>query len=98
MPQELLWLHDNQNNITQSKNYCQYEKSLVLITDENGLLRSMGRLQNAPLPYDGRKPILLDNRHYLTELIVQDAHCKVLHNGVKETLTHIPHSRKVLDL
>ena len=86
---ELLCLHDNQNNITQSKNYSQLEKSLVLITDENGLFRSRGRLQSAPLPYDSREPILLDNRHYLTELIVQDAHCKVLHNRVKQTLTHI---------
>ena len=86
---ELLWLHDNQKNIIQSKNYCQLEKSLVLITDGNGLHRSRGRLHNAPLPYDSREPILLDNRYYLTELIVQDAHCKVLHNRVKQTLTHI---------
>ena len=86
---ELLWLHDNQKNITQSKNYSQLEKSLVLITDENGLFHSRGRLQNAPLPYDSREPILLNNRHYLTELIVQDAHYKILHNGVKQILTHI---------
>ena len=26
---ELLWLHDNQKNISQNKNYCQSEKSLV---------------------------------------------------------------------
>ena len=83
---ELLWLHDNQKNISQNKNYCQSEKSLALIT---GLLRSRGRLQNAPLPNDSTEPILLDNRHYLTELVVQDVHCNVLHNGVKQTLTHI---------
>ena len=70
---ELLSLHDNQKNITQSKNYSQLEKSLALITDENGLLHSRGRLKNALLPYGSREPTLLDNRHYLTELIVQDA-------------------------
>lgn len=33
--------------------------------------------------------ILLDKQHYLTELIVVDAQRRVIHNGVKETVTEL---------
>ena len=36
-----------------------------------------------------QNPILLDKDHYLTRLIVTDAHVRVIHNGVKETLTEL---------
>ena len=32
-------------------------------------------------------PLLLPRNHHFTALIVQDAHVKVAHDGVKETLT-----------
>ena len=34
-------------------------------------------------------PILLDRRHHLTVLVVRDAHCRVHHNRVCETLNEI---------
>lgn len=49
----------------------------------------MGRLDNADLPYTTRHPALLYKQHHLTFLITQDAHDRVKHNGVKETLIEI---------
>ena len=34
-------------------------------------------------------PILLSKKHYLTSLIAMNAHQRVQHNGVKETLTEV---------
>ena len=41
------------------------------------------------LSLGAQNPILLDKKHYLTRLIVTDAHLCVIHNGVKETLTEL---------
>lgn len=42
-------------------------------------------MSNSDLPSSAQNPIL----HHLTKLIVMDAHRRVLHDGVKETLTEI---------
>ena len=44
---------------------------------------------NADIPYQTRHPILLPRDHYLTTLIVRRAHQRVLHNGVKDTLSEV---------
>ena len=41
------------------------------------------------LPPQSKAPILLDKKHHLTTLIVLDAHRRVIHGGVKETLTEL---------
>ena len=46
-------------------------------------------MSNSDLPSSAQTPILLDKSHPLTALIVMDAHRRVLHNGVKETLTEL---------
>lgn len=62
---------------------------LGLFLDEKGLWRCGGRLQNADMPYQSKYPILLPRNHPFTTLVVQDAHLRVCHNGVKETLTEV---------
>ena len=54
-----------------------------------GVWRCKGRLDNADLPYTTRHPALQYKYHHLTTLITQDAHERVKHNGVKETLMEI---------
>ena len=49
----------------------------------------MGRLQNAEIPYSAKHPILLPRSQPFTALIVQDAHKRVGHDGVKETFTEV---------
>ncbi len=34
-------------------------------------------------------PVFLDSQHYLTTLIVRDAHTRIQHNGICETLTEV---------
>ena len=41
------------------------------------------------LPFDARFPIFLPSDNHLTALITEECHRKVLHNGVKETLTEL---------
>ena len=43
-------------------------------------------MHNSCLPLATRAPILLDKGHHLATLIIMDAHRRILHNGVKETL------------
>ena len=53
-------------------------------------MRCQGRIDNAEkLPYSSKYPILLPNDHHLTKLYVLNAHARVLHNGVKATLTEL---------
>ena len=56
-----------------------------IVTD--GLLRVGGRLDSAPLPYDIKHHIILPECHFLTEIIIRDAHERAVgHCGVNATL------------
>ena len=58
-------------------------------SDGDKMWRCKGRLGNANLPYYTKYPALLPKHHHLTALIIRDAHVRVMHNGVKETLTQV---------
>ena len=47
----------------------------------------MGVLGSVHIP--GHDPVLLDSQHHLTTLIICDAHERVQHNGICETLTEL---------
>ena len=51
--------------------------------------RCGGRLGNLDLSHDARYPILLPKGHQFTSLVIRRAHQRVLHSGVKDTLTEI---------
>ena len=57
--------------------------------DEDGLIRSDGRLKHAEfLPYDMRFPIILPRRNWVTKLIVKEFHERGNHaTGTNQTLT-----------
>lgn len=57
--------------------------------ETTGLWRCRGRMGNSDLTPTAREPILLDKEHHLASLIATEAHRKVGHNGVKQTLTEI---------
>ena len=86
---EILWLHESQRSLVEEGKFEMWKKQFGLHVDENGLLRCKGRLGNADLPVPTRHPVLLCKKHPLTSLIVREAHERVMHNGVKETLTEI---------
>ena len=48
-----------------------------------------GRLGNSAVPPEAKHPILLDKDHHLTNLILNECHERVMHGGVKATLTEL---------
>ena len=85
---EVHWIKGSQIVLKEHKDFSTWEKQFGLF-EVDGLLRCKGRLDNADIPYATRHPVLLCKQHHLTLLIVQDAHERVKHNGVKETLMEI---------
>ena len=83
------WIKDSQGSLEQEKSFESLKSQLNLFLDESGLWCCGGRFANAGIPYSTKYPLLLPRNHTLTPLIVNDAHKRVLHNGVRETLTEI---------
>ena len=85
---EKAWVKQAQRALTDDSHFVLWKKQLRLYLD-NGLWRCGGRLENASLPYSTKHPLLLPRNHPITPLLVQEAHLRVKHNGVKETLTEL---------
>ena len=52
---------------------------------KENLLRCEGRIQHAPLACDSKTPILLNDKHKLSQLIVKNIHECYKHIGLKHT-------------
>ena len=83
------WIKHAQSEIAESKNFKQMQVSLAIYKDDDDLLRCGGRLQRSKLPKTAINPLILPNKHRITELLIEEAHEAVFHNGVKETLTEV---------
>lgn len=86
---ENCWIRDMQDSLRSDPRFPTWQQQFGLFSDDEGVWRCGGRLTRAELPFSTRHPVLLDQRHHLTTLIVRNAHCRVKHNGVKETLTEL---------
>lgn len=64
-------------------------KNLGLFLDDEGVIRCQGRIHNSTLRYGARYPVLLPKTHWLTQLIIHNAHQVTLHGGVAETMINI---------
>ena len=73
------------------ESFKDLENSLCLKVDENGLYRSASRLNRAEsLPsYYVQHPIILNRKHFLTNLIVLDVHERIKHHGERQTLAEL---------
>ena len=60
--------------------------------DDKGLIHVGGRLKNLYVPSDVKHPLLLDNKHPLTHLIIQHCHSSVAHQGKHLTIGEIRRS------
>ena len=85
----LYWLRDAQSQLQQDNKFSLWRHQFNLFLDQSQLWRCGGRMSNSDLPLSAQAPILLDKGHPLTALIVMDAHRRVMHNGIKETLTEL---------
>ncbi|XP_011685487.1 PREDICTED: uncharacterized protein LOC105448539 [Wasmannia auropunctata] len=65
--------------------------------DSNGLIRVGGRLKNSELTFSRKHPILIPNRHFLTDLIIRETHERYHHTGIQTTLYNIRQKFWILD-
>ena len=86
---EILWVKESQHALMEDRRFEGWKKQFDLFVGEDGVCHCEGRLGKADLPYSTRHPALLHRQHHLTTLLVRNTHERVLHNGVKETLTEL---------
>ena len=75
---EILWLKEMQKTAVRSPKFESLKQQLGLNSDDDGLLRCKGRLQNAFISFDAEHPILLPAVHHMTVLIIEDCHKRTL--------------------
>ena len=66
--------------------YTEGNSIFLKTTKECG---GVGADSNVEVPYAVKNPILLPRGHPLTTLLVQEAHERIFHDGIRETLTEI---------
>lgn len=86
---EEMWLRESQAGLLDNQKFPIWKTQFGLFQDERKLWRCGGRIQNADLPYSAKHPILMGKKHPLAVLIIHDAHRRVQHDGVRETLTEV---------
>ena len=88
------------NGHTLPKSSCLLPLNPIL--DHSGVLHVGGRIQNAPLCYSVRHPVVLHGKHRITKLIIHSEHLRLLHAGPTLVTTslsrryHIIRSRKAV--
>ncbi|XP_048485432.1 uncharacterized protein LOC125490391 [Plutella xylostella] len=66
---------------------------LNLFIDKDGLIRILGRLENAPdLDYDKKHPVLISGKHYFALLLFRYEHRRLLHSAQQALLFNIRES------
>ena len=85
---ERLWIIESQKCLEEDGNFLTWQRQFGVYLEDK-VRRCKGILGNADLPHQAKYMILLHKSHHLSLLIVRDAHNRVMHDGVKETLTEI---------
>ena len=83
------WLKVSQSAFHQAKRFQLWSQQFGLFRDSSGIWRCDGRLGNSAAPPGAKHPILLDKDHHLTNLVLNECHERVMHGGVKATLTEL---------
>ena len=73
----------------KSKTQSTLIRQLRLYLDENGLIRSRGRINNALISENTKYPYLLPTKSRFTELLIMNTHNKLKHSGVLSIVTEI---------
>ena len=84
---ELYWAKLSQDMLKQDPKFGTWKLQFGLYMDSVGLWRCGGRLTNSDLAESARHPALLHHNHHFTTLVLRDCHKRIMHGGVKETLT-----------
>ena len=71
----------NKGLISRSSNILSLHPFL-----DNDIIRVGGRIQKAIIPFSKKHPIILHNKHKLTELIMTNEHLRLMHCGPQQLL------------
>ena len=82
------WIRSVQEAGAKSEKQDNTFKSLGVFSD-NGIQRCRGRIKHSSLSFASKYPILLPRKTDFTRLVIEDAHERVFHNGIKETLAEV---------
>ena len=85
----MILIKSAQDKFIGEKDHEKFKKHFDLFKDKEGIWRCGGRLAKVDIPAPARHSIFLPHDHHLTTLLVRRAHKRVLHNGVKDTLTEV---------
>ncbi|XP_063994304.1 uncharacterized protein LOC135171606 [Diachasmimorpha longicaudata] len=72
-------------------------RHLTPVIDKEGIIRMKGRLNNAPISFDQKHPIILPKNERVTDLIIEQYHRNNLHSGIQTTLYALRQKYWVLD-
>lgn len=96
---EIIWIKTIQQEGFAEELSCLRQGKTILRTssilelnpflDENGVIHVGGRLQKSKLTCLQKHPILIPLKHSFVHLLVWDAHNKVFHGGISETLMEL---------
>ena len=64
-------------------------KQMSPTIDQDGLLRVGGRINEAPIDYDARHPVIIDGRSEIGRLIVAEYHQRLAHGPIEYILSSI---------
>jgi hypothetical protein len=81
------WFPEILRTGTASKQSNMYQ--LNVFVDQKGIIRCHSRLSRSDLSYEAINPILLPKNDPYTRLIILNAHEKVIHPGVQDTLAEV---------
>ena len=84
---ERFWIKEAQTPLHSLMTKGEF-KNLSPFTDEQGVVRVGGRVDQAIMSYDTRHPVLLPSDHWISTLITRHAH-QHGHNGVAATTAKI---------
>ena len=92
-PEELTYLESNSAQPRKSLKSLSATSALRKLNPvlHDKILRVGGRLERAPLSFDAKHPIILPNKHHVTELLIRSYHETTGHSGPTRVLAEIRH-------
>ena len=77
------------NNLQSKKDPLPMVKTLHLFQDSDGYIRCGWRSYNALVAELAKYPYLLQGKHHLTRLVIQDTLERFFHDGISATVTQL---------
>ena len=77
------------NHVDEQRKPLLVSQFGLFYDETDHVIRCRGRINNSSLPTNVKNPILLPHHHHLVKLLIQCAHIKLMHSGVRDTLVQL---------